>query len=237
MFCRTFSSSFLSSPLHSSPSSDPSCHGFIALPVLQVPKMPVGLLCFTSSSSNGCCWMVLVVLFLFGKIFSTHNPPPPKKSACDLHLEKSFCHLFPHTTYAKKKCATCVLFRIRPMLSQNQMHRVTQASDKVCQGSTRHVVHALCAFFLRHCTTDPYFVVLGALLFFWYHLFARLSFGGDAIVSFSISFFTLFSFSFYPIFTHCHPCLSFVGGDWILMMENDMISKRMHMLSTQHMPT
>ena len=42
----------------------PSCHGSIALPMPEVPKMSVGAISFTSSSSNGGCWMVLVI-FLF----------------------------------------------------------------------------------------------------------------------------------------------------------------------------
>ena len=42
-----------------------SCHGSIASPMLEVPKMSVGVnaLRFASTGSNGGCWVVLVVLF------------------------------------------------------------------------------------------------------------------------------------------------------------------------------
>ena len=44
----------------------PSRHGSITSPVPEVPKMLVGVICFTSFSSNGGCWVVLVFL----------HPPP-----------------------------------------------------------------------------------------------------------------------------------------------------------------
>ena len=42
-----------------------SRHGSIALPVLEVPKVSVGAICFTSSGSDGGCGVVLVFPRLF----------------------------------------------------------------------------------------------------------------------------------------------------------------------------
>ena len=68
----------------------PSCYSSIALPVLEVSKMSVGFVCFTSSGSNGGCWVVLV-------------PPPPPSLSLSLFFffffgKKGFFPLY--ATYA-----------------------------------------------------------------------------------------------------------------------------------------
>ena len=57
----------------------PLRHGSTALPLLEVPKMSVEAICFTSSTSHGGCWVVLVPPLFLKKVFS-HMLQTPQKT-------------------------------------------------------------------------------------------------------------------------------------------------------------
>ena len=92
-----------------SPASHPSCHGSIALPMPEVPKMSPGAIRLTSSGSNGCCWVVLVIQLLSWEKKAGYIE---KKSVCGLHQQQSTLYplTFFHTRVTAKQKYTGYTF-------------------------------------------------------------------------------------------------------------------------------